>query len=49
VICDNAKFHVSEPVRDYLRENRDRIELELLPAYSQDANPVGYGLFRCAN
>jgi putative transposase len=40
VICGNAKFHVSEPVRVYLWEHRDRIELELLPAYSPDANPV---------
>jgi transposase len=40
VICDNAKFHVSEPVRIYLWEHRDRIELEMLPAYSPDANPV---------
>jgi transposase len=40
VICDNAKFHTSEPVRVYLWEHRDRIELELLPAYSPDANPV---------
>jgi transposase len=40
VICDNAKFHVSEPVRVYLWEHRDRVELELLPAYSPDANPV---------
>jgi transposase len=40
VICDNAKFHLSEAVSIYLWEHRDRIELELLPAYSPDANPI---------
>jgi putative transposase len=40
VICDNAKFHVSVAVQIYLAKYRDRIELELLPAYSPDANPV---------
>jgi transposase len=40
VICDNAKFHVSQAVQVYLWEHRDRIELELLPAYSPDTNPV---------
>jgi transposase len=40
VICDNAKFHVSVAVQIYLAKHRDRIELELLPSYSPDANPV---------
>ena len=40
VICDNAKFHVSVAVQIDLAKYRDRIELELLPAYSPDANPV---------
>jgi transposase len=40
VICDNAEFHLSEEVQAYLWDHRDRIELELLPAYSPDANPV---------
>jgi putative transposase len=40
VICDNAKFHVSVAVQLYLAKYRDRIELELLPSYSPDANPV---------
>jgi putative transposase len=40
VICDNAKFHLGEEVQAYLWDHRDRIELELLPAYSPDANPV---------
>jgi transposase len=40
VICDNAKFHGSEAVQVYLWEHRDRIELQMLPAYSPDANPM---------
>jgi transposase len=40
VICDNAKFHGSEAVQVYLWEHRERIELEMLPAYSPDANPM---------
>ena len=40
VICDRAKFHQSEAVMIYLWEHRERIELELLPAYSPDANPM---------
>ena len=40
MICDSAKFHVSIAVQEYLAEHRDRIELEMLPAYSPDANPM---------
>jgi putative transposase len=40
VICDCAKFHHSDAVRAYLAKYRDRIELEMLPAYSPDANPM---------
>jgi transposase len=40
VICDCARFHHSDEVRVYLWEHRDRIELEMLPAYSPDANPM---------
>ena len=40
VICDNAKFHGSVEVQIYLATHCDRIELEFLPAYSPDANPV---------
>ena len=40
VICDCAKFHHSDAVREYLAKYRDRIELEMLPAYSPDANPM---------
>jgi putative transposase len=40
VICDNAKCHTSEAVAVYLWEQRDRIELHLLPSYSPDCNPI---------
>jgi putative transposase len=40
VICDCAKFHHSDAVQIYLWEHRDRIELEMLPKYSPDANPM---------
>ena len=40
VICDFASFHVSNAVQEYLAKHRDRIELEMLPAYSPDANPM---------
>ena len=40
VICDCARFHDSNAVQEYLAKHRDRIELEMLPAYSPDANPM---------
>jgi hypothetical protein len=40
VICDCAKFHHSNAVREYLAKYRDRIEPEMPPAYSPDANPM---------
>ena len=40
VICDCAKFQHSNAVREYLAKYRDRIELEMLPAYSLDAIPT---------
>ena len=40
VICDCASFHHSSAVQEYLAKYRDRIELEMLPAYSPDANPM---------
>jgi putative transposase len=40
VICDCAPFHVSNAVQEYLAKYRDRIELEMLPPYSPDANPM---------
>ena len=40
VICDNAAFHGSRPVQEYLYRWRDRIELHFLPKRAPEANPV---------
>ena len=40
VICDNAKFHTSQAVIEYLWEHEGRIEVHLLPTYSPDLNPI---------
>jgi putative transposase len=40
VICDNAKFHTSQAVIEYLWKHEGRIEVHLLPNYSPDLNPI---------
>ena len=40
VICDNASGHTSLEVIQYLWKWEGRIEVHLLPAYSQDINPI---------
>ncbi|MBU1693424.1 MAG: IS630 family transposase [Verrucomicrobia bacterium] len=40
VICDNASFHDSRAVRQYLAEHRDRIVIHFLPKYAPDLNPI---------
>ena len=40
VICDNAGFHTSHEVIEYLWEHEGRIEVHLLPNYSPDYNPI---------
>ena len=40
MICDNARFHTSQEVIEYLWEHEDRIEVHLLPNYSPDYNPI---------
>ena len=40
VICDNAGFHTSYQVIEYLWKWEDRIEVHLLPSYSPDYNPI---------
>ena len=40
VICDNAGFHTSQEVIEYLWKHEGRIEVHLLPAYSPDYNPI---------
>lgn len=40
VICDNATFHSSRLVREYLAEWGHRIELHYLPKYAPETNPI---------
>lgn len=40
VICDNAGFHTSHEVIQYLWRWEGRIEVHLLPSYSPDDNPI---------
>jgi len=40
VICDNASFHSSRRVREYLAEWGHRIQLHYLPKYAPETNPI---------
>lgn len=40
VVCDNAPFHTSRAVRDYLTRWSDRIEVHYLPKYAPETNPI---------
>lgn len=40
VICDNATFHDSRVVREYLVDQGRRIVIHFLPKYSPDLNPI---------
>lgn len=40
VICDNAAFHKSRAVREYLEQWEHRIELHYLPTYAPETNPI---------
>ncbi len=40
VICDNAKFHGSRKVQEYLYQWRGRIEIRFLPKYAPETNPI---------
>jgi transposase len=40
VICDNAAFHKSRAVQNYLVEQGRRIVLHFLPAYAPQTNPI---------
>ena len=39
VIEDNAKPHIAGLVKDFVRENKRKIAVYYLPAYSPDLNP----------
>lgn len=40
VLCDNAKFHDSHAVREYLAQWGHRIQLHFLPKYAPETNPI---------
>jgi transposase len=40
MICDNANFHDSRAVRQYLAAHGDRIVIHFLPKYAPDLNPI---------
>lgn len=42
LILDNLKVHHSQRVRDWLEDNKDRIEVFYLPSYSPELNPDEY-------
>jgi transposase len=42
LIVDNLRTHRSKMLKAYLKENKDKIELYYLPAYSPDLNPDEY-------
>ena len=40
MICDNAKFHKSQELKDWYARQQSWLCLEFLPAYSPDFNPI---------
>jgi len=42
VICDGLPGHRSRLVKDFVAGQRGRLELERLPAYAPERNPVEY-------
>lgn len=40
IICDNAAFHKSRLVREFLDQQRGRIQLHFLPTYAPETNPI---------
>jgi putative transposase len=40
VICDNAAFHKSRAVQDYLVQWGHRVAIHFLPAYAPETNPI---------
>lgn len=40
VVCDNASFHDSRAVRNYLARWGERIVLHFLPKYAPETNPI---------
>jgi len=42
LVLDNLRTHHSGPVKDWLEEHRDQIEVFFLPSYSPELNPDEY-------
>lgn len=42
VIWDGLRSHRSRMVRDFVEETKGRIEIEFLPAYAPELNPVEF-------
>jgi transposase len=40
ILLDNAKYHHAVMLRPFLKNHRDRLALEFLPAYSPELNPI---------
>ena len=40
VVCDNARFHDCQKVRDYLARCQGRLVLHFLPKYAPETNPI---------
>jgi len=40
ILLDNARYHHAEALRPLLKNHRDRLVLEFLPAYSPELNPI---------
>ena len=40
ILLDNAKYHHAVVLRPFLRDHRDKLGLEFLPAYSPELNPI---------
>lgn len=39
LVVDNLKIHRSDPVEEYIQEQKGRLELHFLPSYAPDLNP----------
>ena len=42
LIQDGAKYHTSQPTREFFEQNKDRLIVYQLPSYSPDYNPIEY-------
>ena len=40
LILDNAPYHKSETVTEFVKANEDRLRLVFLPAYTPQLNPI---------